>query len=96
MTMTAAAGPSSTHTSTAPIRCPDVPAATGKLSICAAKTNAAARPINGTRRGGNMASHVAQRDGNSNAGQHRGSRCRLQVDEPVGDVHGAGARMRKT
>ena len=87
MTITAAAGPSSTHTSTAPIRCPEVPAATGKLSIWAAKTNAAARPISGTRRDGNRRrtsrSAIAMPTPASTAVSGR----RLQVDESVGDVH---------
>ena len=52
MTTTAALGPSKIAQSTPPSRWPDVPAATGKLSICAAKTNAPASPSKGTRRDG--------------------------------------------
>ena len=47
MTMMAALGPNRTEISTAPSRCPDVPPATGKFNICAAKTKAAARPSRG-------------------------------------------------
>ena len=51
-TTTAALGPSRAATSVPPTRWPDVPPATGKFTICAANRNAAARPSNGTRRGG--------------------------------------------
>ena len=53
-TTIAALGPSKAATSTPPTRCPDVPPATGKLTICAANRNAAASPSNGTRRGGSL------------------------------------------
>ena len=42
-------GPSRTAASVAPRKCPLVPPATGKLSICAAKMNAASTPSSGTR-----------------------------------------------
>src|ERR1017187_8176280 len=51
-TTIAALGPSKAAASTPPTRCPEVPPATGKLTICAANRNAAASPSNGTRRGG--------------------------------------------
>ena len=51
-TTTAALGPSNAATSMPPTRWPEVPPATGKFTICAANKNAAARPSNGTRRGG--------------------------------------------
>ena len=51
ITITAAPGPSRTTARTAPVMWPEVPAAIGKFSICVANTNAAARPISGTRRG---------------------------------------------
>src|SRR5660398_277973 len=50
MTITAAQGPSSTAANIAPRRWPLVPAATGKLSICAAKTKAPVTPRRGTVR----------------------------------------------
>ena len=50
---TAALGPSNTAVSTPPMRWPDVPPATGKLIICAAKTKAEARPSSGIWRGSN-------------------------------------------
>lgn len=43
-------GPSSTAASAAPSRWPLVPCATGKLSICTAKMNAAVTPTSGRRR----------------------------------------------
>ncbi len=43
-------GPSRIATRAPPRRCPDVPAATGKFSICSAKTKAAASPASGTTR----------------------------------------------
>ena len=49
MTRHAIHGPSSTAASVAPRKCPLVPPATGKLSICAANTNAASTPSSGTR-----------------------------------------------
>ncbi len=50
MTSTAAQGPSRMVAMAAPIRCPEVPPATVKLSICPAKMAAASTPINGTWR----------------------------------------------
>ncbi len=50
MTNTAAHGPSKISARAAPSRWPDVPPATGKLSICPAKIAAATTPINGTLR----------------------------------------------
>ena len=47
MTIAAAPGPISTAASTPPSKCPEVPPATGKFSICAANTNAALKPISG-------------------------------------------------
>src|SRR5262245_51747889 len=52
MARTAPLGPSRTAASVPPRRCPEVPPATGKLIICAAKTKAAVSPRRGTRRGG--------------------------------------------
>src|SRR4051812_22291734 len=49
ITTQATHGPSSTAASVAPRKCPLVPPATGKFSICAAKTNAATTPSNGIR-----------------------------------------------
>src|SRR4051812_26642181 len=46
----ASQGPSRIAASAAPRKCPLVPPATGKLSICAANTNAAVTPSSGTRR----------------------------------------------
>ena len=43
-------GPSRIAASAAPRKCPLVPPATGKLSICTAKMNAAVTPSSGTRR----------------------------------------------
>ena len=47
----AVAGPTSTAASAPPRRWPDVPAPTGKVTICAAKTNTATRPGERGRRG---------------------------------------------
>ncbi|EKD51414.1 MAG: hypothetical protein ACD_62C00259G0001 [uncultured bacterium] len=52
MAKMAALGPNRILAKTAPIRCPDVPPATGKLSICAAKINAAVSPMSGIFCGG--------------------------------------------
>ena len=48
ITKTAAQGPSTMAASAPPKKWPDVPPATGKLSICAAKMKAAITPISGT------------------------------------------------
>jgi hypothetical protein len=45
--MIEADGPRSNATSNEPMRCPEVPAATGKFTICAAKINAADKPSRG-------------------------------------------------
>ena len=50
MTRQASHGPSSTAARAAPRKWPLVPPATGKLSICAAKMNAAVTPSSGMRR----------------------------------------------
>ena len=50
ITRIAAHGPRMIAASAPPIRCPDVPPATGKLIICAANMNAAITPIIGTMR----------------------------------------------
>src|SRR3990172_1327056 len=50
MTSRPAAGPTSTAANTPPRRCPLIPAITGKLTICAANTKAAARAASGTWR----------------------------------------------
>src|ERR1039458_6718374 len=48
-TTIAALGPSKAAASTPPTRCPEVPPATGKLTTCAAKRNAAASHVEDVR-----------------------------------------------
>jgi len=87
MTTTAALGPSSTAARTAPIRCPEVPPATGKLIIWAANTNAAARPEQGNAPGGQVRARVAQGDGHPRRGKRPRRDGGPGVQEPVRDVH---------
>ena len=58
-TSPASHGPSRIAASAAPRKWPLVPPATGKLSICAANTNAAVTPSSGTRR--SSSSRLARR-----------------------------------
>ena len=69
MHSTAVHGPTRTAASAPPIRWPLVPAATGKLIICTAKTNAAVRPASGAVRSSSSrrAPRSATADG---AGRH--------------------------
>ena len=86
-TTMAALGPSKAATSTPPTRCPDVPPATGKLTICAANRNAAASPSNGTRRGGSLPPDLPQRQPHARRRKQRGGGGGLPVNEPVRYVH---------
>ena len=61
---------------------------TGKLSICAAKTKAAARPMSGTRRGGQFDAGPAPRGQAEARSRQGGSRqgC-FRIQKAVGNVH---------
>ena len=73
-TRQASHGPSSTVASAAPRKCPLVPPATGKLSICAAKTNAPVTPSSGTTRSSSRRARAAQADRRRR--RSRRARCR--------------------
>ena len=73
--ITAAPGPSNAAARTDPTKCPLVPPATGKLSICPAKMNAAANPSSGTRRGGRV--RRASRNASVSAPTESASAARL-------------------
>jgi peroxiredoxin Q/BCP len=67
---------------------PDVPAATGKLTIWPAKTKVATSPANGAVRS-SSSRRAPRREQGHGAGGHGTGGQRGRVEEAVGDVHGA-------
>ena len=93
-------GPTRIAASAPPSRCPLVPAATGKFSICTAKMKAATRPASGAVRScraragapgargpPELAPRAAQADGDRACRGHTGRDRDGRVDESVGHMH---------
>ena len=87
MTRTAALGPSRTEHSTPPTMWPDVPPATGKFSIMAAKTKAPERPMSGTFRGGRCSRAWRRAAPERRGGQDRRGGSGPPVEKSVGNMH---------
>ena len=86
-------GPTRIAASAPPSRCPDVPAATGKLIICAAKMNTSSQA--GQRRSAIVEFRARLAHGYRD--DHPGHQVRQQahgdVDEAIRDVHGDGVHI---
>ena len=66
---------------------PAVPAATGKLIICAAKMNTAVRPASGAVRSSSAARGAHHRHAEHRGGEDEREQAHRRVDESVGHMH---------